>query len=805
MTSESSPSSPDKAAIAGDDHAEYPFDYGHGRMPLFMKLVWIGFLAFGTIYTVSYLLTALGEEIGNDPSSGTPSRRGIVGSPAAPAARRSGSPWTGTDRHEVRGPTITGAMTSPDGGPDVPLRCAHCALPLSGEPPAAHTEGTPLYCCVGCRLASAVAAGGGAGGVGLVEARLLFSAFLAMGVMTFSLVLYGEDLLASGDEAGLSAIRNIGRMMLAAFSLPVLALLGIPLAQGAWADLRVGAIRMDGLIVLAAVAAYGLSLHHTFAGDGEVYYDTATMLLVLVTFGRRLEAHARTKGRDAADGLAALLPDTAHRVGDDGDEDVAPGDLAGGDRVRVLPGEHVPADVVVLAGASEAAAAHLTGEETPQPVGPGDAVPAGAVNGSGALLARVERPALEGSLGRIRELLDAPLDTTRVIRVTDRLAGWLATLAIALALIGGLRSGMAEDLGAGLRTAMSVLVVACPCALGLATPLAYRAMRAALARRGVLVRDAAALEVAPTVDRVLLDKTGTLTDMEHSEVAEQAGPERALERMRALVGHSGHPLSRALRRDDLVPDDVRVVPGAGVEGTIDAVPARAGSPGWMDREGLVWDDAVASRREELGARGGTLVAYAEGGRVVALAALSQPLRPGAAEAVASLASDGRAVEILSGDRPEAAEATARELGVPARGGLRPEDKLDRVEELAAGGHRVLFAGDGVNDAPALRAAHVGVAMACGTAVARAQSGVEVLGGDLGLIPRLLDASRTLRATVRRNLFWSVAYNGVALAFATMGRLHPLLAAVAMIVSSLTVSARSYRLLSWEPPPRRETR
>ena len=648
-----------------------------------------------------------------------------------------------------------------------------------------------------------MAGGDGSGGTGLIEARLLLSAFLAMGVMTFSLVLYGEDLLAAGDEAGLEAIRNIGRMMLALFSLPVLLLLGVPLAQGAWADLRAGSIRMDGLIVLATVAAYGLSLHHTLAGGGEVYFDTATMLLVLVTFGRRLEAHARTRGRDAADGLAALLPEIAHRVTNAGEEDVTPIDLAVGDCVRVLPGERVPADVLVLEGTSEVAAAHLTGEETAQPVTSGDTVPAGGVNGSGALLVRVERRALEGSLGRIRDLLDAPLDTTRIIRVTDRLAGWLASIAIALAFIGGMRSGLAEGTGAGLRTAMSVLVVACPCALGLATPLAYRAMRAALARRGVLVRDAAALEVAPTVDYVLLDKTGTLTDMEHSEVTAEVGPEEALRRMQALVGHSGHPLSRALRRGDLVPDDVRVVPGAGVSGSIDGVPCRAGSPVWMDGDGLVWADAVAARREELTARGATLVAYAEAGRVIALSALSQPLRPGAQAAVDELQAGGCSVEILSGDRPAAAQALAMELGVPARGGLRPEDKLARVEELAAAGHRVLFAGDGVNDAPALRAAHVGIAMACGTALARSQSGVEVLGGDLGALPRLLEASRTLRATVRRNLFWSVAYNGVALAFATMGRLHPLLAAAAMIVSSLTVSARSYRLLSWEPRPPRE--
>ncbi len=685
------------------------------------------------------------------------------------------------------------AARSPDAPPPV-ARCVHCALPMVG----ADASGD-AYCCVGCRLAAAVAGGGGAGG--LLEARLLVAAFLAMGVMTFSLVLYGEDVYGAAASPDMEAVRNIGRACLALFALPVLLLLGVPLARGAWLDLRAGHVRMDGLIVLGTCAAYGVSLHHTFAGGGEVYYDTATMVLVLVTFGRRLEAHARTHGRDAAAALAALLPASAHRVGAPdaaaADEDVAPAALRPGDIVRVLPGEHVPADVVVLEGASETSAAHLTGEETPHAVAAGDLVPAGSVNGTGALLGRVERAALDGSLGRIRELLDAPLDATRVMRVTDRLAAWLVTLAVALALIGGFRTYRLAGTGEALRTALSVLVVACPCALGLATPLAYRAMRAALARRGVLVHDAAALERAADVDCVLLDKTGTLTDPDAAEIAVAVGPEEACERMRALVGHSGHPLARALRRGALTPSAVRIVPGSGVEGSFGALACRAGSPEWMDRTGAAWDAEPGAARAGLAARGSTLVAYAEDARVRALCAIEQPLRAGAAGAVAALAARVAGVEIVSGDRPESAARTGEALGVASRGALQPADKLARVEELARAGRHVLFAGDGVNDAPALRAAHVGVALASGTALARSHAAVEVLGNDLAALPRLLDAARALRRTVRVNLFAAVAYNGAALALATLGRLHPLVAAAAMILSSLTVSARSYRLLDWE--------
>lgn len=670
------------------------------------------------------------------------------------------------------------------GESDLNRVCAHCGLPVERA-----GDGAVRYCCIGCRLAAA-AGGGGAGG-GLLEARLVLSAFLAMGVMTFSLVLYGETLHGGATDPSAQAVRSLGRLFLAAFSLPVLALLGPPLAAGAWEDLRLRRVRMDGLIVVAVAAAYGLSLWSTWHGTGEVYFDTATMVLVLVTFGRRLEAHARTHGRDAAELLAACLPETAH-LAEGGDVD--PATLRPGTRVRIAPGEAFPADVRVVHGSSEVVCAHLTGEEVPRDVASGDEVPAGALNGRGALSAEVVRPAAEGALGRIRDLLSAPIPPTRWTRAADRLAGWLAAAAVVLAVAGGARSWWFQGAGEGLTTALSVLLVACPCALGLATPLAYRAVRAALARRGVLVRDPVALERAACVDVALLDKTGTLTDPVHARIVAAAGEPASLRRMAALVGHSGHPLARAVVFEGPAPDDLRSHPGAGVEGTFDGVACRAGSPEWMDLSGLPWDEDARSRRQQLADDGATLVAYAESGRVLALGALTQGLRPGAEAAVARLSADGLDVEVLSGDHPRAAARTADSLGIRATGGLSPEGKLARLEQLRHEGRTVLFAGDGVNDAPALRAADVGVALSCGTAAARAQAGVEILGDDLRALPAFLDGARALRRVVRGNLAWTVAYNAVALGAAAAGMLHPLVAVAAMIVSSLVVSVRSYRLL-----------
>jgi heavy metal translocating P-type ATPase len=678
-------------------------------------------------------------------------------------------------------------------GLDAAPACVHCGLPVVGR--AGRSRG-PLFCCLGCRVAAAAAPGDG-GPQAFLEARLLLSAFLAMGVMTFTFVLYGESAYGTDGDVASMVMRRTGQVGVAAFALPVLALLGLPIAKGAWSDLRQGAVRMDGLIVLGTFAAYGVSLAHTVRGHGQVYYETATMVLVLVVFGRRLEAHARSQGRNAAAALAETLPRAAHRVDAGGTvTDVDPSLLAPGDVIDVRPGEQVPADAIVLRGESDVATAHLTGESAPASVGPGGAIAAGATNGLGALAARVVRPWRDGGLGRVLGLLDAPLAMTRVMRAIDRLAGWLAAASILLALVAGAAAAASGAGGDGIRTALSVLLVACPCALGLATPLAYRAIRAALARQGVLVNDPRAFEVAPTIDVVLLDKTGTVTDPARPLVRSGSSGPDAFANLEELVRQSGHPLGRGVTRVAASAGSVRVRPGLGVETRADGAVRRAGRPEWMDAEGARWSPALASERAALDARGLTMVAYSDDGDVTALASVEQQLRRGAAEAVALLEGRGLAVAMVSGDRPGAVARIAEELRIPAVAAMSPEAKVDHVRRGATGARRVLMVGDGINDAPALRAADVSVAMGSGAAVARSQAQVEVIGDDLRALPLFLDAADVLRRVVRGNLVWTLAYNGVALAFAATGRLHPIIAAAAMIGSSLVVSVRSYRLLGF---------
>ncbi len=685
--------------------------------------------------------------------------------------------------------------------------CHHCGLTLAVKrPPAA---GERFYCCLGCRLAAAAGTGDD-GPRHFLEARLVFSAFLAMGVMAGNLVLYGEDIYATGDEPGLAVIRRLAQIGTAVFAVPVIFLLGIPLLRGAWTDLRRGAVRMDGLIVLGTVAAFAISVYHTVIGEGPIYYETAVTVLVVVMFGRRLEAHARAEGRDAASSLADLLPKSAVVVRDGVECAVKPGDVVGGDHVRIAPGAAFPADVRVTLGRGSYVASHVTGESAAQPIGPDDAAPAGAVNGATALEGVVVRPWNSGPLGRIRALLDMPVPMTRVIRRIDRLAGRLAYLSIGLAVIGGIRSGLQSGTGEGLRTALSVLLCACPCALGLATPLAYRAIRTALARRGVLVHDPIALENALKIKHAVVDKTGTLTEPTAAEIVtddDATGvPDRDRTatgaRMAALVSASGHPLGKALAAfgQESVRASVRsaeLLAGRGVRGSFDGTTvAGAGDPAWLDTEGATWPPALAAARERLSAEGRTVVAYAEAGRVHAVAGIEHRLRDSARNVVEALRLRGVAVEIASGDRPQTTAETARLLDVPYVARATPEDKATRVRELAKSGGCVLAVGDGVNDAPFLRAADVGVAVASGTAAARAEAQVELVGDDLRGLVVLLDGARALQKNVRGNLFWTLLYNGIALGAAVVGRLHPLLAVAAMTVSSLVVAFRAHRLLAF---------
>ena len=583
-------------------------------------------------------------------------------------------------------------------------------------------------------------------------------------------------------------------------------LAGGSIHAAAWRRLRHGGASMDTLVSLGTLAACGWSLHALLRGHaGHLQFEAAGTIVLFVLLGRWLEARAGVRTGEALRGLLELRPAQARLLGPDGQVSlVALSELRPGQRVRVLPGEAVPADGEIEEGESALDESLLTGESLPVPRGPGQAVSCGTLNGPGALTVRLLRTGGETRLARIVRLVaEAGGTKAGVERLADRVAGVFVPVVLALAALTGLGWWLA---GAGaqptLLAAVAVLVVACPCALGLATPTAVVVAVGRAAREGILLRDAEALERLAAVSHALLDKTGTLTAGRFQVVGVSAAGEEP-QLLRLLAGlelGSEHPLARAVveeaARRGLEPAPVgglKVVPGGGVRGELDGQVLRAGAPAWLlGSAGL--DPVALKELVQSAPLGTTPIVLARGATLLGGVWLQDAPRAGAAEAVAGLAALGVEPVLLTGDREEAARGVAAALSIQrVLAGVSPEGKLAELDRLSAGGARPLMVGDGLNDAPALARAWVGLAMGGGTDVAKATAGGVLLRDDPRAIPRAVALARRTLRVVRQNLVWAFAYNLVAIPLAALGILHPILAAGAMAMSSVLVVLNSLRL------------
>ena len=684
--------------------------------------------------------------------------------------------------------------------------CDHCGLPAGRRGPAREEDGVlRRFCCVGCGVAWRLAGRGGRDGGSQSSAflaRVGLGVVCSMLVMLVAWVPYLEPQAA--DSPG---YRDFAPWATLAAATPVFLLLGVPYLWTAVRDLAAGRVGADLLIGIGILAAYGASVLSIVSGRPDAtYLDTASGLATLVTVGRWLEATAKER---AARRLREFLsgaerPATRLLSGDPAaaprEEHVRASGLAVGDLVLVRPGEKVPADGVVVAGAALLDEAALTGEPLPRPVAAGDAVAAPTIPTDGPLTVRVRAVGEGTRLGAVAAVLArARAERSPAERLADRLSAVFVPAVVLLAALvfaRDLAAGAGAD-AAGLR-ALSVLVIACPCALGIATPLAVTASIGRLAERGILVRTGAALAELPSVRVVAFDKTGTVTEgrpeVESAVPAAGESADRLLALAAAVEATSEHALARgivraAAARGVVVPAarDVRVVPGRGVEGVVEsgagAVRVRVGSPAWIG--GAAPETSRASE-----------VLVEADGRVVGRLALTDRARPSARPAVAALSAAGMRCVLLSGDAVPAAAAAGAAIGVAerdARGGLMPDEKVEAVRALRAeAGGPVAFVGDGLNDAPALAAADLSIAVGSGTDLARETADVSLLGDDLSRLPGLFRAARRTRAAVRGNLFWAFAYNVAGIGWAAVGRMPPVFAAGAMVASSLFVVANSAR-------------
>jgi Cu2+-exporting ATPase len=629
--------------------------------------------------------------------------------------------------------------------------------------------------------------------------RLGTAAFLSMQVMLFSVGLY------AGYFQGIDSRHEaLFRWLSFALATPVVFYSGAPFLRGAFRGARHGAFGMDALVFLGAFSAYGYSAVSLLRG-GEVYFDTATMILTLILLGRYIESGARARAAGAISRLVRLAPSAARKVVPGGDTvEVPVASLSPGDIVAIVPGDRLPVDGTVLEGRSEADESMLTGESAPVPKGPGDEVVAGSVNGTGRLLVTATRAGAETVLARIaRAVGEAQARKANVQRIADRVVGGFVPAVVAIAAVTAafwlVRGPTATD---ALMAGISVLVIACPCALGLATPLAVLVGSTAAQRSGILVRGGDVMERAAAVRCVLLDKTGTVTSGRPRLAGVKGfgiGDDRALALAASLEGSSEHALARAIA--DAVPADrrrpvadFRAHPGEGVEGWIDGERHLLGRRSFLERMGVpVTGDPLAAYRA-FSERGGTAVLLARGNAVAGVLSAEDALRPEAADAVRALRNAGLTVRMVTGDSREVARRVAAAAGIDdAEARISPEGKRETVRRARERHGPVLFAGDGVNDAPALAEADVGVAMGRGTGVAIETAGATLMAEDLRLLPAFLSLSAATLRVIRQNLFWAFSYNLVAIPLAAAGKLHPIAAAAFMAGSSLVVVGNSLRL------------
>ena len=722
-----------------------------------------------------------------------------------PSPGPSGARPGGADRPRTDAPpgTVYTCPMHPEVRQARPGACPKCGMALEPEAPSAREEDNPELRDMTRRF-----------WVGLVLTLPVF--FLAMGEMLPGRPLHG--MFAPGIQAWVELF----------LATPVVLWAGWPFFQRMAASLVNRSPNMFTLIGLGTGAAWLLSVAATLAPgafpesfrshDGTVarYFESAAVITVLVLLGQVLELRARQRTGGAIRALIGLAPATARRIEEDGAErDVPLEAVRPGDRLRVRPGEKVPVDGTVLEGASAVDESMITGEPIPVEKTPGSPVTGATLNGTGTLVIRAERVGSETLLARIVDMVArAQRSRAPIQRLADRVAAWFVPAVVAVAVLsfaGWALLGPEPRLAYATVSAVAVLIIACPCALGLATPVSVMVAVGRGAAAGVLVKDAAALETLGRADTLVVDKTGTLTEGRPRVVTVLAVPGAAEDHVVGLAARlergSEHPLAAAIvaeaeRRGLSLPPvrDFRSVTGKGVLATVDGRTVALGNEALLAELGLPGSqfpaEAAALRRD-----GQTVMLLTVDGRPAGLIGAADPVKPTAAEAVAGLRALGLDVVMVTGDNRATADAVARRLGIArVEAEVLPERKAEVVSELQAMGRTVAMAGDGINDAPALAQAHVGIAMGTGTDVAMESAGITLVKGDLRGIVRAVRLSRATLANVRQNLFFAFVYNmlGVPIAAGALYPffgilLSPMIAAAAMSFSSVSVIGNALRL------------
>lgn len=610
---------------------------------------------------------------------------------------------------------------------------------------------------------------------------------------------------------------------------------GAPFYRGAWGQLKAGSSNMDTLVALGSTTAFAYSTWALFSGHGgHLYFMEAASIITLISIGHWLESRVSLKASGALRSLLDLAPVMARRRNADGTEsEVAVSELTPGDVVVLRPGDRVPTDGEVAEGESAVDESMLTGESAAVDKKPGSSVYAGTVNSDGRLVVRVTGTGEDTALAHIIAAVQrAQTSRANIQRLGDRVSSVFVPVVVLVALAAALWWALAPDLAAAVHRMLSgflwhavppeisaaafiiaaaVLIVACPCAMGLATPAAIMAGSNVAARRGILIRDGVALEKAGKIDSVLFDKTGTLTRGKPEVVAVWEDGAVSVPDIRSLAAglakHSAHPISQAIARSapgGAALEQWEEQRGSGVKGVLtgggrsNGEVVRLGSLRWLREQGVALGPGQVFV-EKWSTQGATLTALAIGNKLGALFAVRDTLKPGASQVVSQLKRQGFRVVLVTGDNPLTAAAIAAQAGIApedVRAEVRPEQKAELVKELQQKGQRIAFVGDGINDAPALEQADLGIAVSRASDVAREAADIILLNSEIEAVPESLGLARATLRTIKQNLFWAFFYNAIGIPLAALGFMSPILCAAAMGFSDLVVLGNALRLRRW---------
>jgi Cu2+-exporting ATPase len=682
--------------------------------------------------------------------------------------------------------------------------CRHCLLPIGRRAMERTVNGESCaFCCYGCCIAYQVKSGNREEyEAAWLLIRIGVGGFLSMNIMLFSLLLYADGFIGADAE-----ILPWIHVLLWLFATPAVVILGEPFVREAWFHAKQGRLTTSALIVLGVGAAYAYSTFATIEGSPQVYFDTASMVLMPFTVGYYLDAAGRARAARDLQPLLAAESECASVVDGDGEHRRPVREIGAGMLVRVRPGERIAVDGVIIEGESHTDEAVITGESRHIAKGVGSDVIAGSINLEGPLLIRSSGVANATRWAQIcRSVRDALIRRSPSQRLADAVVGMFVPIILVLG--GGATVYWAQHLpfDRALLIGLAVLVVACPCAVGLAAPMATSLGIGRLARHGCLVRDPAALEALARMRLIAFDKTGTLTSGRARVVAidsDGTAVDEVVARVAGLERHSEHGLARAIVAaaaarglEPVAIRDVRTVAGRGIRGSLDGQAVAAGSAALMRELGWPLTPDLAERGRSREASGYSVMYAGWGERVHAVLSLDDTPLPEAPTAVEALRDRGVCVTLLTGDLPAAAQRIAAAVGIEGgdiEAGLAPEAKRTALERRRHDHGMVAMVGDGLNDAPVLAGADVGIAVGSATDLARETAAIVLPPGGLWTLPWVIDVARAVRTTILTNLMWAFGYNLVAVGLATVGLLQPVLAAAVMAGSSIIVVLNSLRL------------